>query len=61
MNQMITLQVPASFKWVIDQMLKWKKEQKTGEFVINYKYGGIACIDKTETEFPPKEKMGRSI
>lgn len=54
----VNVKIPASFKWVIDQMLEWKEEQKTGKFIFNFKYGGIQELEKQEKEFPPKSNCG---
>ena len=48
------MKVPESFHWVIAQMLKWQKEQKTGKFVLHYKEGGISGVERRDYERPPK-------
>lgn len=58
MNSTIKVEIPESFEWVVDQMLKWRKEQKTGKFVFNFKHGGIQELEKIEKEFPPKNNCG---
>lgn len=44
----IKMEIPVSFKWVIEQMLKWKQEQINRNYLYIYKDGGICAIKRIE-------------
>ena len=52
---MIKLEVPESFRWVINQWNIWNRERKTGEFRLIFKDGGISGLEKREYQKPPKK------
>ena len=52
-NDKIKIEVPKSFIWVLNQWLKWNEENKTGEFKLVFKDGGICGVEKKEYEKPP--------
>ena len=51
----IKMEVPESFKWVIEIMKSWNEQHKTGNINLIYKSGGVTGIDKKEYIKPPKE------
>ncbi len=51
----IKVDVPESFKWVINQWNIWNRERKTGEFRLIFKDGGISGLEKKEYQKPPKK------
>jgi hypothetical protein len=48
------IEVPESFRWVINYMKEWQKEQKQGEMRLKYKDGGICAIETSEHIKPDK-------
>ena len=51
----IKVDVPESFKWVINQWNIWNRERKTGEFRLIFKDGGISGLEKKEYQKPPNK------
>ena len=42
---MITIKIPQSFIWVIEDMKEWNKSYTTGKFTLHFKDGGICGIE----------------
>jgi len=56
-KEKIIIEIPKSFNWVIQDILKLKDEDFTGEIIYNFKNGGICNIKKPKgyiIEYPPK-------
>ena len=48
------VEIPESFEWVVNYWLKWREESRTGQFILDFKDGGIKGIKEIICISPKK-------
>jgi len=56
----VTIEIPESFRWVVEYMKRWYEEQNDGDISLKFKDGGISTIFPTQEIKPKKGKLNES-